>query len=190
MTKNIIIGLVGTSGAGKSTAASYLKAKGYQIITLSSFLKEALIKEKVKKITKRKLQDKGNQLRNDFGPAILAQKAIDKIKKKKIKKGVIDGIRNTEEIKFLKKEKNFFLLGIKAKSSLRFQRAIKSGRKDRKTYQEFLKVEKRDSHLGDKKYGLRVRDCLKKAQWVIVNNLSVEHFYQQIDNIINYKIKK
>lgn len=181
----LIIGLVGTSGAGKSTVAKYLENKGFLKIELSSFLKEELQRRELKRINKKILQDLGNEFREKFGPEILVRRAIAKISKSKIKKAIIDGIRNLEEIAFLKKQDNFYLLGIDAKSRIRYDRIIKQ-RRDKwvGSYHNFLAIEKRDSYLGNDKIGLRVRECLKQAALIIVNNGSKELLYRELNKFI------
>lgn len=181
----LIIGLVGTSGAGKSTASHYLKNKGFFIVELSSFLKIEAEKRGINLINKRILQDIGNDLRIEFGPEILAKKAYEQIIVKKINKSVVDGIRNTGEIEYLRKIKNFLLIAIDADQEIRYKRIVKlRGKEWVGTYQDFLNIEKRDSNLGDQKTGLRVSDCLKMADFKIINNNKITDFYKKIDKII------
>lgn len=183
--RRLIIGLVGTSGAGKSTVGQYLEGKGFYKIELSSFLKEELSKRNLKRINKKILQDLGNELREKFGPQILVEKAIENINRRKIKKAIIDGIRNPYEIVFLKNQDNFYLLGIDAEPRIRYDRIVKDkGNRWVGSYQNFLGIEKRDSYLGNKKTGLRVRECLKQASLIIVNNGSRELLYQQVNKFI------
>ncbi len=179
----MIIGLVGTSGAGKSTAVKYLKKKGFYPIELSVYLSKEAKKRKIKNLNKRILQDIGNELREKFGASILAKLAIEEIRKRKKKKAVLSGIRNPKEIIFLKAKNNFHLLGIDAKPIIRFQRIVKlKGREWVGDYQDFLKIERRDS--GGGKTGLQVRKCLKKVQDIILNNDSLDSFFREIDNLI------
>src|SRR3989338_10494528 len=109
-TNSLLIGITGGFGSGKSTASSLFELKGFMKITISSFLEEEAKKRSFKKITREILQDIGNEWRKNFGHGILAGKAVDYIKREKIKKAVIDGIRNTGEVERLRKEKNFILL--------------------------------------------------------------------------------
>lgn len=187
MTTNqpLIIGLVGTSGSGKTTAASHLKKRGYHLITLSHYIRKKAKEDGYKKISKRLLQDLGNQMRVDLGPQILAQLALEEIGEGKIKKAVIDGIRNPHEITFLEDTSRFFLLGINAQSRVRYQRIIQ-GKNERDVvgFKDFLTIEKRDSDLGEKEVGLRVNDCLKKAIKTIENDSTLKEFYFQIDQFI------
>src|SRR3989344_1416919 len=119
---SFLIGINGGFGSGKSTAASFFEPKGFSKIILSSFLEEEARRRGFKKITRKILQDIGNEWRKKFGHGILAEKAVNYIKKEKIKKAVIDGIRNSGEVKKFKKEKNFVLLAIITDKKNRFER--------------------------------------------------------------------
>lgn len=183
MKQPLIIGIVGLPGAGKTTAAKYLVSKGFQRVTLSDF-----IKDEVKRIgddpTKRQvLQSTGNLLREKYGPQILAQLAIKSIRKNSARKIVIDGIRNLYEVAFLSVENNFTLLGIIASPTLRYERLKNRSKEKYLSYDEFILEERREDHFGSKEFGLRVRDCLKKARYVINNNRSLRNFQTNLDAI-------
>lgn len=181
----MIIGLVGTSGSGKSSAAKYLKNKGFYLVKLSSYLKKEAQKMGIDNISKKVLQDIGNSLRNKYGPQVLAEMAFSEMRRKKAKKAVIDGIRNFGEIGFLEDKKDFYLLGITAPEALRYQRIVSlHGRDYIGSFSNFLKIERRDSRLGSGEAGLRTKDCLKKALYIIKNDSKVKDFYHQIDVFI------
>lgn len=178
----IIIGLVGASGSGKTTAAAYFKKQGFYSITLSDYIKKQFLKTGKERFSKKLLQHIGNQMRLRSGPQILAQLALEDIGRQKKSQVVIDGIRNPAEIAFLKTSDNFFLLGIVAKPRVRYQRIIKSkGKKWIGSYADFLTIERRENQLGNQTIGLRVKDCLKKADKIIANNDSnLNHFCDQL----------
>lgn len=187
-TPFIIVGVVGMPGAGKTTATSYLQKKGFIRIILSDFIKEELVRKGVEVIDRVALQNYGNKMRRDKGPQILAELAYKRIRKnkEKEKKGVIDGIRNAYEIEYLKKKGNFYLIGITAIAQSRYTR-LKT-RKIRPItckYREFLAQEKRELTLGTNTYGLRVKDCLKKADYKVINNGTTRNLYKQIDEILD-----
>lgn len=175
-TKSLLIGITGGFGSGKSEAASFFESKGFKTIILSLFLeKEAKIRG-FKKITRKILQDIGNEWRKKIGTGVLSEKAIACIKKEKIKRAIIDGIRNPGEVKRLRKEKNFILLGIIADKKNRFERLKNLKRREKLTWELFHKLDRRDMGLGQKEGGLRVLACLKKADFYIENNKSIDEF--------------
>lgn len=182
--KSLIFGLVGKSGSGKSTISSYLKSKDFYTVELSNYLKTEAEK-KGSKLSKSLLQNLGNSLRKEKGPDILAKLAIAEINKSQRNASVIDGIRNLSEVKYLKSQKGFFLLGIVAKTKVRFERIVKQkGKNWVGSYKNFLNIERRDSHLGNKNYGLRVSDCLNLADFKVTNNGNLKSLYREIDKII------
>lgn len=187
MAKNkpLIIGLVGPSGSGKTTAAKHLKKKNYYLITLSDYIRKEAKKRGPHQLSKKILQNIGNQMRRKRGPQILAQLALKDIGNKKKKKVVIDGIRNLYEVGLLQTEERFFLLGMEAQSKIRYQRIVKSkGKKWVGSYNDFLKIERRENELGKKEIGLRVQDCLAKADKIIDNNEDLNGFYCQLDQYL------
>ena len=187
MKKNrkILIGITGGFGSGKSKASSFFELKGFEKIILSSFLEEEAIKRGFKKITRKILQDIGNEWRKKFGHGILAEKAVDYIKRKKIKKAVIDGIRNAGEVERLRKEKNFVLLAIIADKQNRFQRLKNLKRREKLTWEIFKRLDKRDMGLGQKHTGLQVAACQKLADVVIKNNGIPEEFVEKLNSFLN-----
>lgn len=181
MRRAIIVGLVGPSGSGKTTLTQYLKKKGFMAVTLSTFLRE-ILEKKGETITKKSLQDLGNKLRKRYGAGVLARKALMEIKKKGRKRTVIDGVRNLEEIKVLKAEDNFYLVGINARPDIRYQRCRKQ--RKLKNYQEFVRLEIRDTAGGISGKGLQVQPCYLNADFFIDNNTSVKSFYKEVDKLL------
>ena len=186
MKKNrkILIGITGGFGSGKSKASSFFESKGFEKIILSSFLEEEAVKRGFKKITRKILQDIGNEWRKKFGHGILAEKAVDYIKRKKIKKAVIDGIRNAGEVERLRKEKNFVLLAIIASKKDRFERLKNLKRREKLTWEIFKRLDRRDMGLGQKHTGLQVLACLKKADYYIKNNKSLDEFKNKLEKFL------
>lgn len=185
-----IIGLVGLPCAGKTTVAKYLEKKDYARITLSDFIKEEAKKNGVEVVSRETLQDYGNKMREQFGPQVLAQLAFRKIRTENFGKVVIDGIRNLYEIAFLKVENNFTLIGITARPRIRFKRLLdRPNRPWSGSFSDFLRHEHREEGLGSKEIGLRVRECFKKADYLIENNKTLDALRHAIDSVLLLKNK-
>ena len=147
----MIIGLTGENCAGKGTVAEYLGKKGFYYLSLSDVIREELTAEG-KEITRDALIKKGNSLREEFGPAILAKKVLLKIDPSK--NYAIDSIRNDSEVQELKKRQDFFLVYVTAPSQVRFKRMQERNREgDPKTYGAFLRIEEleRKSNVATRK---------------------------------------
>lgn len=184
MPKVQVIGITGTFGSGKSTAAAFLESLGFEKLTLSSFLELEAKKRKAKKITRRLLQDIGNEWREKYGKGVLAKIAIESIKDSGNKKYVIDGIRNTGEIEAFKKETDFTLIGIIADRNVRFERLKKLKRREDLTPELFFKLDCRDLGLGQKTTGLQVAFCFALADYFIENNSTITNLKNRLSKFL------
>lgn len=182
----IIIGVVGQIAAGKGILVSYLKEKlGFISYSLSSVVHAEIEKRGIKKYTRQMLQDIGDELRREFGNEVLANRIIRAINEQKMGNVVIEGIRNPGEIEFLKKNKNFILIGVKAIRKLRFKRLLSRGKKwDPKTYEEFLKVDKRDIGVGQNSSGQQVGKCLAYCDYIFTNNKEINGFENKLKKLM------
>ena len=103
-TPKLVIGISGTIASGKGTVAELLKQKGFSMITLSSIIREEVAKRGLEP-TRINLQDVGNDLRKEFGGQVLTERALAKFKSYTTPL-IIDGIRNADEIRFLREQAN------------------------------------------------------------------------------------
>ncbi len=179
----LLIGITGPFGSGKTTAASFLENKGFKKITLSSFLETEAHKRGQTPITRQILQDIGNEWRQEFGPGILARKALEYIEKNSISHAVIDGIRNIGEIDELRKHSQFKLLGVVANRTVRFNRLVGLKRRENLTWEIFDRLDRRDLGIGEARTGLQVAFCLALADIFIENNTSEAEFAQKLQEV-------
>lgn len=184
MNESTILGITGAFGSGKSTASDFLTSHGYTRITLSQFLEEEAQKKNIPLITRKVLQDIGNELRSEFGSDILAKKASEYIKNNNITKAVIDGIRNIGEIEYLRKGGGFTLLAIVVNRSIRFERLKNLKRREDLTQELFNELDYRDLGLGEEKSGLQVALCTALADIFIDNNSTEEAFRGKLQEIL------
>jgi len=173
-----IIGLTGTNGAGKGEAASFFQKKGYLYFSLSDIIREKL-REKGQKITRNNLIKTGNQLREKFGPDILARLVMRNVKGHSI----IDSIRSPKEIQYLKRQKGFTLLAIDAPVELRYKRVKNRGREESaSTLQEFIKKEAEEMTFNES--WQQLHNCIKMADYIISNNSSLEEFHVKLEEFL------
>lgn len=182
----IIIGVVGQIAAGKGILVNYLTEKmGFISYSLSSVVHMEIEKKGIKKYTRQMLQDMGDDLRREFGNEVLADRIIKAINEQKRGNVVVEGIRNQGEIEFLKKDKNFILIGVKATRKLRFKRQLSRGKKwDPQTYEEFLIVDRRDIGVGQNSSGQQVGKCLAYCDYIFTNNKGVNDFEKKINKLM------
>ena len=182
--KPILLGITGAFGSGKTTASSFFVERGFELITLSSFLEEEIRKTHDGPITRKALQDAGNELRKTHGAGILAEKALEYISKKDKQYAVIDGIRNLGEIEVLRQHEAFVLLAIVSNRKIRFERLKTSPRRETLTWDLFTQLDYRDLGVGEKDTGLQTGMCVSLADIFIDNNSSLEDFKQKLAQVI------
>ncbi|MCX7956200.1 MAG: AAA family ATPase [Patescibacteria group bacterium] len=184
----MIIGVVGQIAVGKGVLVEYLVKKfGFLSFSLSSIVHEELKKRKIKKFDRQILQNIGNDLRKKYGDDVLAKRAIKNLKSQisDPKNFIIEGIRNPSEISYIKSLSNSFIIGIKAKKDLRFKRLLERSKPwDPKTWNDFLKVDRRDLGKGEDKSGQNVGKCLAYCDYVLTNNKDKKDFEKKIEKLI------
>ncbi len=162
-----ILAITGLARSGKDTAAKYI-AKKYRFhwLDMSRDILQQELMERNMEITKGNLSEIGDFLRKEYGNDIVARRIIEIIRKKKIEKAIVSGIRGPEEAECLRKLASiFYLLRIHAPEKARIARG-ESGIKERDT---------RDiSNKG-------LARVLEMADIIIENNGTLEEFYKNID---------
>lgn len=181
--ERIVIGIVGPIASGKSLASDYLKDRGFEYTSLGDRVREEA-KKKNLPITREVLQNLGNELREKFGGAILAEMTTDLIKESGGNL-VIDSVRNPEEIEFLRKNFNAKIIGIDASENLRLQwymERAKERNEDTETIEAFYKANTKDLGVGENNLGQQVILCLNKADVIIINDGSKEKIIKKLNS--------
>jgi len=177
----MIIGLTGENCAGKGTVAEYLQKKSFYYTSLSDIIREEL-KAEGKGLTRQNLIEKGNELREKFGPGILAKKTVLKIQKDK--NYVIDSIRSPLEVEELKKLKGFVLIHVTAPQEIRFERMKSRGREeDPNTIETFKEIEKLELE-NEEKTKQNLIGAFEHANKKLVNDSDLQELYDKIDKIL------
>jgi len=155
MMQKKIIGIAGAFGSGKSTAAAILQDLGYTHISLGQFLEEELQERGEKEITRKQLQDLGNQWREEQGNAILVKKALEYAAKNNLDKVVIEGYRNSDEVLELRKKAEVLLISLVVNRQTRFNRLKRLKRREKLTPTLFEELDNRDLGIGEGEHGLQ-----------------------------------
>lgn len=177
----MIIGLTGENCSGKGMVADYLQKKSFYFYSLSDVIREELT-SKGTEITRDALIKEGNNLRQKYGPSVLAVKTTAKLQTDK--NYIIDSIRNPAEVNELKKLTRFVLLKIFSAPENRFERMKERNREgDPKTLKEFLRVEELEaSNQNSAKQQLTA--CMKLADKTIINDDQPENLYKKVDQLL------
>jgi len=177
-----IIGLTGPFGSGKSTAASFFKSKGYEVAILSKPLEEEAVRRNLP-ITRKNLQDIGNEWRKKFGSGILVKKAIEGLFEKD--KVVIDGLRNIGEINEIRQYKNSLIIAVIADRKVRLNRLKNLKRREKLTKALFDQLDSRDLGIGEKDTGLQVAFCIALADRFIDSNAGLSEFKNKLEKLLD-----
>jgi len=181
--KKLVIGITGTLLSGKDVVERILKDKGCQSISLGQVCRDEL-KLKELEINRKNQQDLGNDLRKEFGGQVLAERALKKFQSYNAPL-VINGIRNLDEIKYLKENSDFKLIGVDAPIETRWQRVQARNRDaDLLNHDRFFIDDARDKGFNEPLNGQQVGMCLVHADFLINND---EEFIGPIENSKLYK---
>jgi dCMP deaminase len=143
----MLIGLTGRNAAGKGEVAKHLQTKSFYYYSLSDAIRDE-IRARQLTITRERLIEVGNELREHYGPSVLADRILKRVDADK--NYVIDSIRNPAEVEaFRKATRNFKLLLVEAPLKVRFERSVMRNREsDPITYDDFVELENREA-AGD-----------------------------------------
>ncbi|MFH1683023.1 MAG: AAA family ATPase [Candidatus Woesearchaeota archaeon] len=176
----MIIGLTGTIASGKTTVAEILKKKGFSHYTYSDILREEAKKRDIIP-TRENLQKLGNQVKTENqNPGILSKLIVERSHSKNI---LADGIRTLDEIHELRKYPHSFILGIDAPQKIRYERLKARNRSgDPLSFKEFKEID--DHENQGLTPGQDINNCLKNADYLILNNKSEADLKIQVDSIL------
>ncbi len=175
-----VIGLVGLIASGKGVVKNYL-IKNYNAVEFrfSSILREALDILGIEQ-TRDNIINLSTWSRENFGNDLLAKAMLKKIKKSDAQLIIIDGIRRMDDILYIKDLDNFKMLAIEANSKIRYERSVNRNENlgdDKKSYQDFLNDHQKETEIS-------IPETMEKADYNILNEESLEKYYQKIDEIM------
>lgn len=176
----MLIGITGTFGAGKGTAAECLINKGFKHYSSSGYLTE-LLKEKGLPINRDEMHEMGNYLRRTFGQGEVVRRLISKWEKDGKPNSVMESLRDAGEVEEIKKQGGL-VIAIVAEQKTRYERiSSRKGEKDDVRFEEFQQQEQKE--MNDPK-GMQLSKCIAMADYKIENNKTVQELNEQIEKII------
>ena len=180
MKRRLIIGLAGEIAAGKTTIADYLlkhfDAVSYRLSTPLSQVATRLCLE----CSRENLQKLSTTLRKTFGEDLLAKTIFHDVAEDNGVVIVVDGVRRSQDIIYLKELSGFMLFYVEASLETRYERIV--GRNEKaddaaKTFEEFKKEQLQESEQ-------KIISLKSIADEVIDNNGSQSELYVTTDNIM------
>jgi dephospho-CoA kinase len=189
--KRLIVCLTGMPGAGKSSVASFLKEKGFVVMTMGDVVREEAKRQGLEP-TDINLGKMMLKLRQDLGPGAVGHIVLQKLARDGSSSNiVIDGIRSIAEVEVLKKVGHVRLLAIHASQDTRFKHLKERARADAPSSgNEFAGRDKRELSVG-------LSEAIALANEMISNNdLTLEQLKLCAYNIVKewleeiYRVKK
>ncbi|MFC1687763.1 AAA family ATPase [Patescibacteria group bacterium] len=173
-----VIGIIGPIASGKDTAAAYIAKKiGCPIVEVSGYLKELAVKKGVK-VNRQNLVDFGTRIVRDYGHDYIPKMLLGRINEN----GIVTGMRQTSQIEYLRAHSKLVLISIDANPEIRFKRAqIRHRLGEATTLDEFIKFEQ-EENSGD--HVQRLFECMKMADYHIINNEKEKELYSKLDCIL------
>ena len=178
----MLIGLTGRNAAGKGEVAKYLQTKSFYYYSLSDAIREELRARKLE-VSRESLIQVGNELRQRFGPSILADRIVELTRPDR--NYIIDSIRNPAEVATLRKAcREFKLIRVDAPLQTRFDRTVARRREnDPITFEAFVALETREAS-GDP-MSQNLDEVEKLADEILVNDSSLEELRPKIDVMVS-----
>jgi dephospho-CoA kinase len=177
--RRLIVCLTGMPGAGKSSVASFLKEKGFVVVTMGDAIREEAKRQGLEP-TDINLGKMMLKLRQDLGPGAVGHIVLQKLARDdSCSNVVIDGIRSIAEVEVLKEAGHVKLLAIHASQNTRFKHLKERARADAPSNgNEFAGRDKRELSVG-------VSEAIALANEMISNNdLTLEQLKQRAYDIV------
>lgn len=179
----IIIGVAGTLGAGKGAIVEHLKNTGFKHFSMSGFIAKE-VERRGLPVNRDILVAVANDLRAKYGPGYIAEQLY----KQAALTGdncVIESIRTMGEVSALKARSRFYLFAVDAAPDLRYHRILlRDSSKDKISYEQFLKDEKREMESDDpNKQNLRA--CIQAADYRFTNEHTLDDLAWLIDSALS-----
>jgi dephospho-CoA kinase len=145
----MVIGITGMPGAGKATVIQVAKELDHGIVVLGDVVREET-KMRGLELTPENVGRVMIKLREENGPAVVAQRCIPKIMETECQTVIVDGIRSLYEVDVLKEHfKAFRLLAIHSSPETRFTRLVERRRSDDPlSWETFLERDRRELSVG------------------------------------------
>ena len=135
-------------GAGKSTAAEALMAKGWKRVVMGDVIREETVRRGLAPDSKN-TGEVMKELRKEGGEAAVAELCLKAIRKAGSDKVVVDGIRSMSEVETFRKSAKVILIAVHASQHRRFVLLKERGRSDDPlSYDAFQRREERELEVG------------------------------------------
>jgi dephospho-CoA kinase len=178
-----VIGITGTVASGKGAVVDYLKQKGFAHFSARDFIIEQ-VHQRGLEPTRANVFLVGNSLRKMHGPSYILESLFAQAKAIG-KNAVLESVRATGELEFLRKQDNFHLLAVDADPKVRYGRAIhRRSALDHVSFEKFIEDEQNEMRSVNPTE-LNIDECMRRADFKIMNEGSKEELNKKVEEILN-----
>ena len=144
----LIVAITGMPGAGKSTATDGLVSEGWKRVVMGDVIRAETVRRGLGPNAKN-TGDVMKRLREERGPAAVAELCLESVRKEGTERVVVDGIRSMAEVGAFRKQAKVLLVAIVASPARRFELLRERGRSDDPlTYEMFAARDRRELDVG------------------------------------------
>jgi dephospho-CoA kinase len=187
----ITIGITGTICAGKGAVVDYFKQKGFIHYSVRAFLAEE-VKRRGLALNRDNTTIVANDLRTQHYHSYIIETIFKQAQAATAATApgcIIESVRALGEVDFLKSQPHTVLLAVDADPKIRYNRAVsRKSELDHVTFEKFISDEEREISPDPTKGNLL--GCMKRADFTLVNDGSLEALHAQIDAILPAILKK
>jgi len=169
---------VGMPGAGKSVAADCATALDIPVLAMGDVVRD----EATRRGLPHAPETLGRimlELREKFGPSIIAERCIAKFRQLKSPSVVIDGARSeAETVSFRKAVESVVIVAVHASPKVRFERLVKRGRADDAvTWEAFQERDSRELDVG-------LGRVIAQADVMLINEGSTKDLERRVTRLL------
>lgn len=144
----LIVAVTGMPGAGKSTATSALVKSGWKLVVMGDVIRAETRRRGLEPNAKN-TGEVMRSLREERGPAAVADLCMETLARDGTERAVVDGIRSMAEVQAFRKKAKVLLIAIDASPSRRFKLLKARGRSDDPlSYDMFSVRDRRELDVG------------------------------------------
>ena len=179
----MIIGITGTSGAGKGTVAEYLvRDHGFKHYSVRAFLNEELARRGISS-DRDALISVANDLRARYGPGYISETIMGEALAAK-SDAVIESIRSIGEAQYLR-ARGARLWAVDADIELRYTRITsRLSETDRVLFEKF-RAEEEQEYVNEDVTKQNLRAVIALADVLLYNDSSTQELFAKVEEALN-----
>jgi len=179
------IGVAGLNASGKTQVVEYLSRRSFYPESLSDVIRDDLARDALEP-TRDNMIERGRALRERYGPAILAERALAKLPADR--NHVIDSIRHPDEVRALRVDGEFVLIWVEASPAVRFERALRRGRVGTPQTLEAFEAEQARELSSADTAGQQLLAVRALADEVVENDGELDALHQQLQSLLERRL--